>query len=205
MPVYIIRSGSDGPVKIGWAVHVAGRVAALQTGHPGLLTLVRTIGGTPETESWLHRNFAALRMNGEWFRFDTAMLTVQPPMVFKPQKSRLRQIKRESDARPARSRISRGEILCLLEDASRLLLSAGSHIKAFPGPMRVKFLDMAHDIEDIFGMESGYRGASAEFREKQYEELLDGERDNLNLMLIRLINEPDDGVVSECLGASIAA
>ena len=33
MPVYIIRAGDDGPVKIGWADNAEARRRQLQTGH----------------------------------------------------------------------------------------------------------------------------------------------------------------------------
>lgn len=186
----MVRSGLDGPVKIGWASHIAGRMRVLQTGHPGPLKLIRTIDGAPETESWLHRNFAALRMNGEWFRFDAVMMTVEPPMVFRKQAKRLSQAKPESGDRQTRPSTSRGDILFLLEEASRLLTVAGSHIDAFPGSMRLRFLDMSHSIEDIFINESRLKIVSDEVREKQHEEITGNERDNLNRMLIRLINEP---------------
>ncbi len=89
MPVYIIRAGKSGTVKIGWANHAGKRLQALQISHPDRLTIIRLIDGTRATERWMHERFASLRQRGEWFTFDPVMMTVipddpppvQPPVV----------------------------------------------------------------------------------------------------------------------------
>jgi hypothetical protein len=78
MPVYFIRAGEDGPVKIGIADDVADRMRNLQCGNHLELTLLRTIdGGRPE-ELALHRRYEHLRSRGEWFAFTPDMLVVEP-------------------------------------------------------------------------------------------------------------------------------
>jgi len=85
--IYIIRAGADGPVKIGYAVSVERRLALLQAGNHQRLTLLRAIVGGLKTEGWLHRRFAAVRIDREWFAFDPDMLTVEPPVI--PERQRV--------------------------------------------------------------------------------------------------------------------
>lgn len=78
MPTYIIRAGSDGPVKIGRADDVAERITSLQTGHHETLVLLRVIDTAYDSERSFHREFAHRRIRGEWFLFDECMLTFVP-------------------------------------------------------------------------------------------------------------------------------
>lgn len=79
MAVYFIQAGENGPVKIGYATDVAHRCRDLQTGHYEALRIIRVIETANSTaERWLHRHFDAERLRGEWFRFDVAMLTIEP-------------------------------------------------------------------------------------------------------------------------------
>jgi hypothetical protein len=68
--VYFIQSTNGGPVKIGY-VSSAGclqsRVAALQTGSPYPLKVLRAIPGDRIVEAELHARFAGCRVSGEWF------------------------------------------------------------------------------------------------------------------------------------------
>jgi T5orf172 domain len=79
MPVYIIRAGNDGPVKIGCAKNINLRINTLQTSHYEKLELIRSLPGNAATERWLHKLFANLRMIGEWFAFSPDMMVVEPP------------------------------------------------------------------------------------------------------------------------------
>jgi hypothetical protein len=79
--IYFIRAGADGPVKIGYAASVERRVALIQAGNHQRFTLLRTLPGERQTEGWLHRHFAAARIDREWFAFDVDMLTVEPPAI----------------------------------------------------------------------------------------------------------------------------
>jgi hypothetical protein len=74
MPVYMIRAGADGPVKIGYGANPARRIEELQTAHPERLTVLRVMDGDLRFESALHRHFADLRVRGEWFIHSDAML-----------------------------------------------------------------------------------------------------------------------------------
>lgn len=78
MPIYFIRAGEDGPVKIGWAVDPKQRLAALQTAHHEKLLILRVIDGEQAEEQELHRRFSQHRIRGEWFRFVDAMLAPDP-------------------------------------------------------------------------------------------------------------------------------
>jgi hypothetical protein len=79
MPVYFLRAGEHGPVKIGVADDVAGRQRELQCGNHEILTLLRAVDGGRAHEAWLHRQF--VRVRGEWFQFDERMLTIEPPQM----------------------------------------------------------------------------------------------------------------------------
>jgi hypothetical protein len=64
---YLVQGEMGGPIKIGRSntKSLGSRIAALQTGYPYQLKIVRLIEGDLEAE--LHSRFAHLRMNGEWF------------------------------------------------------------------------------------------------------------------------------------------
>jgi hypothetical protein len=61
---YILRCGDF--IKIGKAVDVAKRIANLSTGNPEEIVLLHVF--PTNVEKTLHRRFAHLRINGEWFR-----------------------------------------------------------------------------------------------------------------------------------------
>jgi hypothetical protein len=70
--VYFIRSGTDGPIKIGKASDVMRRLSGLQSAHAEELRLLATTRAVTEDE--LHQRFAHLRMRGEWFRAEPELL-----------------------------------------------------------------------------------------------------------------------------------
>ena len=76
MAVYFIQANQNGPVKIGTAEDVIGRLRELQTAHYMTLRLLREIDGDRRIESALHKQFASLRIRGEWFAFHPDMMTV---------------------------------------------------------------------------------------------------------------------------------
>ncbi len=80
--IYFLQSGNEeGPVKIGYASKQAGhRLRGLQIGNPDLLRMIRVLPGTRKTERLLHARFADFWLRGEWFRFDSAMLTIEIPI-----------------------------------------------------------------------------------------------------------------------------
>jgi hypothetical protein len=67
--VYYIRSGEDGPVKIGWTGGtVESRLRALQTGNSQQLRIVGLFPGhTQAEERQLHAQLSGFRLQGEWF------------------------------------------------------------------------------------------------------------------------------------------
>jgi hypothetical protein len=79
MPVYMIRAGEDGPMKIGKANDPVARCRELQTASHQRLFLMRTLDGASQVEQWLHGKFADRRIMGEWFSYCPDMLVIQPP------------------------------------------------------------------------------------------------------------------------------
>lgn len=77
MSVYFIQSAC-GAVKIGRAVNVERRLAALQTAHAHPLTLLRAIDGGPVEEWECQEVFREARIRGEWFEYREEMMTFQP-------------------------------------------------------------------------------------------------------------------------------
>lgn len=79
MPVYILRAGADGPVKIGRTSYtyprgIVDRLTVVQTGNHELLHLIRLLDGHAALEMALFKRFAHLRVRASWYRFDEAML-----------------------------------------------------------------------------------------------------------------------------------
>lgn len=66
--VYFLRAGKDGPIKIGIAQDTVNRMGQLQCGCAWPIEVLGTIeNGGRKLEAKLHKQFANLRMNGEWF------------------------------------------------------------------------------------------------------------------------------------------
>lgn len=78
MPVYFIRAGAEGLVKIGHAHDPEKRRRDLQTGSAEPLKIIRVIEGGHKIEAWLQQHFAALRQRGEWFTYSDEMLSIEP-------------------------------------------------------------------------------------------------------------------------------
>lgn len=77
--IYFARAGSDGPVKIGWSKNVTSRIAFIQPTMPIAINILRVIDAEPWVERWFHQRFSHLRLMGEWFTFDAAMLMLVQP------------------------------------------------------------------------------------------------------------------------------
>lgn len=75
MPVYLVQAGGEGgPIKIGFAAKPWSRLVKMQVDNHEPLKIVRLlVGGKPEEEA-LQERFSHLRMRGEWFHSDPAML-----------------------------------------------------------------------------------------------------------------------------------
>jgi hypothetical protein len=65
--IYFIQNTVALAIKIGYSVKPDVRLADLQTASPHKLTLLGTISGTKDHESWLHKRFAKYKLEGEWF------------------------------------------------------------------------------------------------------------------------------------------
>ena len=75
--VYFIRSDCPNRfIKIGAAVDVPSRLKGLQTSSAYPLSLLATISGGLEREHSLHRQFAHLRVRGEWFHPAPELMTL---------------------------------------------------------------------------------------------------------------------------------
>lgn len=80
--IYFLQTSADasGPIKIGQATDVRARVRGIQTSHPWPLRLLGVLrldarADRDRTEGELHNRFSHLRMTGEWFRADSALLS----------------------------------------------------------------------------------------------------------------------------------
>jgi hypothetical protein len=73
--VYFIQAGSSGPIKIGKANKLGGRVRGLQTANAEDLRLLGSVPGGLPKEAELHERFAPLRIRGEWFRPESELLS----------------------------------------------------------------------------------------------------------------------------------
>lgn len=63
--VYFVQGSSGGPIKIGYSVNVAKRLAVLS--YPDELILLAQVQGDKALERRLHRRFKKYRAHGEWF------------------------------------------------------------------------------------------------------------------------------------------
>lgn len=69
--VYFIRCSKTKLVKIGFTENYpTGRLRQLQTGSGGKLRLIAFMTARADRERELHRQFAAHRERGEWFRLE---------------------------------------------------------------------------------------------------------------------------------------
>jgi hypothetical protein len=64
--VYFVQHAS-GPIKVGVAANVLGRIADLQTANPEPLRLLLGIGGNSTLEAAIHLALVHARIRGEWF------------------------------------------------------------------------------------------------------------------------------------------
>lgn len=74
MPVYMIRAGEHGPVKIGHSHDPEIRLGQLQISHWETLRIIRLFEGGEAEENALHARFSDLYIRGEWHHFTRQML-----------------------------------------------------------------------------------------------------------------------------------
>ncbi|ABI82018.1 hypothetical protein Pcar_3404 [Syntrophotalea carbinolica DSM 2380] len=89
--IYIIEEGENGPLKIGFAADIEGRIKTLQVGNSQELNLVMSFEGSSDLENKIHKNLSRhrIRSNGEWFYNNAAvweylktLSTVEPDTEF---------------------------------------------------------------------------------------------------------------------------
>lgn len=66
--MYFIQARRGDLIKIGWTQCLRERLATIQITCPYRLHVLGTIPGSRGVEASLHRQFAAHRAHGEWFR-----------------------------------------------------------------------------------------------------------------------------------------
>lgn len=72
--VYFVRSGDSGPIKIGHSTGLKNRFETLRTTVPNLEILAVLPDEGRAAEKRLHRQFAHIKVDREWFRADTELL-----------------------------------------------------------------------------------------------------------------------------------
>ena len=72
--IYFIQSGDGGPIKIGRTANVKSRFKRLQIASPDVLTMLAVLDGHSTMEVALHKRFQDLKIRGEWYRPDAALL-----------------------------------------------------------------------------------------------------------------------------------
>lgn len=77
MSVYFAKGQRDGLVKIGKSNSPDRRLVALASAEKQPVTMLRVIEGGHAVEREMHQNFLALRVRGEWFRFDKSMMVIE--------------------------------------------------------------------------------------------------------------------------------
>lgn len=73
--VYFAQTES-GPIKVGFSLNTARRIANIQTTIPEKLSLLATVRGTLRTELYFHDLLRSHKMTGEWYRPDPAVLLI---------------------------------------------------------------------------------------------------------------------------------
>ena len=72
--VYFVSNGEA--IKIGFAQSVERRIAELQISSSARLELLAVVSGDERLEASYHKQFAALRVSGEWFAKDDRLLNL---------------------------------------------------------------------------------------------------------------------------------
>jgi len=73
--IYFIQNEVSLAIKIGVATDPEKRLSMLQIGSVDRLKILGTMPGLQEKEAELHRQFAGIRIRGEWFRPEPPLMT----------------------------------------------------------------------------------------------------------------------------------
>lgn len=65
--IYFAQAGEGGPIKVGQAIDVSFRLAALQSANASCIILLGQFDGGFEEETRLHKLLKPLRIRGEWY------------------------------------------------------------------------------------------------------------------------------------------
>lgn len=128
MPVYFVRAGESGPVKVGYVQagrSVERRLVELQVGNHEQLHLLALSNGGPATERKLHRALAWSRVRGEWFKWSPMIAKLIDAYLDNPDADLFNErAKREVQRRPVpssrtlRRRAAKAAFARALEDGS---------------------------------------------------------------------------------------
>ena len=72
--LYLILDESSKKLKIGRSKNVNKRLRQLQTSNSGVLSILFTIKGMGYREESVHKKFAHLHINGEWYEYDKSII-----------------------------------------------------------------------------------------------------------------------------------
>lgn len=114
--IYFIQDGRDGTIKIGTSRNPWERLAALTVASPGKMTILAVMDGDRLVERALHKQFAPLRVSGEWFRDEPDLLS-----FIDKAKAEHPQHRREEALRPEK-RSAESELAAILSDKPHWLL-----------------------------------------------------------------------------------
>lgn len=97
--IYFIQAQESGRIKIGISENPFLRLFQLRTGCCEELALLGCLRGTPKDEAALHLHFKNLRLAGEWFKGEPALLywikrSVLSPEVFAAVATRAAEVDR---------------------------------------------------------------------------------------------------------------
>ncbi|GBQ89056.1 GIY-YIG nuclease family protein [Asaia krungthepensis] len=122
MTVYLAQGCETKLVKIGFSQQTWERVRTVTCAGTDKLTLLRVMPGGRVAEQWMHREFKHLRCHGEWFSFDSRMMTVEIPHELSQDSDR-------NEFSPRSLRIDvESEIYSLLAEHYRPLRGAASKL-----------------------------------------------------------------------------
>jgi len=73
--VYLIGCKKNNTMKIGFSNNPQKRLQGLQVSSPHPLSILATIKGGQPLERKLHKEFAHLKLSGEWFKWDNSIVS----------------------------------------------------------------------------------------------------------------------------------